>query len=243
MPNLDPKRYDLAIKQLQECLNGNIDEIKIQKKTIIQVQENLEDYKTIVADEITAIAGEFEIIRSDIADFNTTVTNKLIAQDAEIENLEVTKLSGHDADLKYATIENLNATNAEIDNLDTIFATIEELEAANANIDNLTVGVGDIKTLMFGSATGTSISTEFSNAVASMIGDGYIKNAMIEDLSFEKITGIDINTTNLTIHSKDGKSKWSDNTIQISDANRVRVQIGKTLQTITVCPYGTRKAI
>ena len=59
MPNLDPKRYDLAIKQLQEYLNGNIDEIKIQKKTIIQVQENLEDYKTIVADEITAIAGEF----------------------------------------------------------------------------------------------------------------------------------------------------------------------------------------
>ena len=81
MPNLDPKRYDLAIKQLQKYLNGNIDEIKIQKKTIIQVQENLEDYKTIVADEITAIAGEFEIIRSDIADFNTTVTNKLIAQE------------------------------------------------------------------------------------------------------------------------------------------------------------------
>lgn len=227
MPNLDPKRYDLAIKQLQEYLNGNIDEIKIQKKTIIQVQENLEDYKTIVADEITAIAGEFEIIRSDIADFNTTVTNKLIAQDAEIENLEVTKLSGHDADLKYATIESLNAVNAVIENLDSVYATIEELEAANANIDNLTVGVGNIKTLMFGSATGTSISTEFSNAVASMIGDGYIKNAMIEDLSFEKITGIDINTTNLTIHSKDGKSKWSDNTIQISDANRVRVQIGK----------------
>ena len=227
MPNLDPKRYDLAIKQLQEYLNGNIDEIKIQKKTIIQVQENLEDYKTIVADEITAIAGEFEIIRSDIADFNTTVTNKLIAQDAEIENLEVTKLSGHDADLKYATIESLNAVNAVIENLDSVYATIEELEAANANIDNLTVGVGNIKTLMFGSATGTSISTEFSNAVASMIGDGYIKNAMIEDLSFEKITGIDINTTSLTIHSKDGKSKWSDNTIQISDANRVRVQIGK----------------
>ena len=54
-----------------------------------------------------------------------------------------------------------------------------------------------------------------------------IKNAMIENLSFDKITGIDINTTNLTVHSSDGKSKWSDNTIQISDANRVRVQIGK----------------
>lgn len=54
-----------------------------------------------------------------------------------------------------------------------------------------------------------------------------IKNAMIENLSFDKITGMDINTTNLTVHSSDGKSKWSDNTIQISDANRVRVQIGK----------------
>ena len=54
-----------------------------------------------------------------------------------------------------------------------------------------------------------------------------IKNAMIENLSFDKITGTDINTTNLTVHSSDGKSKWSDNTIQISDANRVRVQIGK----------------
>ena len=80
---------------------------------------------------------------------------------------------------------------------------------------------------MFGSATGGTIQTEFSNSVIANLGDAQIKSAMIKELAADKITGLDLNTTKLSVHSEDGKSIWKDNTIQISDTTRVRVQIGK----------------
>ena len=85
----------------------------------------------------------------------------------------------------------------------------------------------NLNTLVNGNLTSDNIQNLTLTSKNTTIENGMIKNAMIENLSFDKITGMDINTTNLTVHSSDGKSKWSDNTIQISDANRVRVQIGK----------------
>ena len=114
---------------------------------------------------------------------------------------------------------------------------MESLKAVNADIANLKVdyekvgildaNVADIKTLIFGSATGTTITTDFSNSVIAVLGEAQIKSAMIDSLDASKITALDINTTNVLVHSEDGKSQWKDNTIQISDSNRVRVQIGK----------------
>lgn len=159
----------------------------------------------------------------------------------------INKLSVDEADIRYASIETLKAVNADIDNLktnkldatyaDIINANVESLKAVNADIANLKVGyekvgildasVADIKTLIFGSATGTTITTDFSNSVIAVLGEAQIKSAMIDSLDASKITALDINTTNVLVHSEDGRSQWKDNTIQISDSNRVRVQIGK----------------
>lgn len=159
----------------------------------------------------------------------------------------INKLSVDEADIRYASIETLKAVNADIDNLktnkldatyaDIINANVESLKAVNADIANLKVdyekvgildaSVADIKTLIFGSATGTTITTDFSNSVIAVLGEAQIKSAMIDSLDASKITALDINTTNVLVHSEDGKSQWKDNTIQISDSNRVRVQIGK----------------
>lgn len=159
----------------------------------------------------------------------------------------INKLSVDEADIRYASIETLKAVNADIDNLktnkldatyaDIINANVESLKAVNADIANLKVdyekvgildaNVADIKTLIFGSATGTTITTDFSNSVIAVLGEAQIKSAMIDSLDASKITTLDINTTNVLVHSEDGKSQWKDNTIQISDSNRVRVQIGK----------------
>lgn len=159
----------------------------------------------------------------------------------------INKLSVDEADIRYASIETLKAVNANIDNLKTnkldatyaniINANVESLKAVNADIANLKVdyekvgildaSVADIKTLIFGSATGTTITTDFSNSVIAVLGEAQIKSAMIDSLDASKITALDINTTNVLVHSEDGKSQWKDNTIQISDSNRVRVQIGK----------------
>lgn len=159
----------------------------------------------------------------------------------------INKLSVDEADIRYASIETLKAVNADIDNLktnkldatyaDIINANVENLKAVNADIANLKVdyekvgildaSVADIKTLIFGSATGTTITTDFSNSVIAVLGEAQIKSAMIDSLDASKITALDINTTNVLVHSEDGRSQWEDNTIQISDSERVRVQIGK----------------
>mgnify|MGYP000277735096 CR=1 FL=1 len=68
-------------------------------------------------------------------------------------------------------------------------ANVESLKAVNADIANLKVdyekvgildaSVADIKTLIFGSATGTTITTDFSNSVIAVLGEAQIKSAML----------------------------------------------------------------
>ena len=193
------------------------------------------------------IKGDADEYFSQTTAFNTTVQYAKDKVAAVLATLEAEYVKVSVADITYATIENLNATNASIDNLktnkldatyaDIINANVESLKAVNADIANLKVdyekvgildaSVADIKTLIFGSATGTTITTDFSNSVIAVLGEAQIKSAMIDSLDASKITALDINTTNVLVHSEDGRSQWEDNTIQISDSERVRVQIGK----------------
>ena len=208
--------------------------------------------KNLSGDVLKFKTGEFENLKSDVANFKNATAENLNATNARITNIEADYLKASeieaeigtfgylkatDAQLTYATITNLNATNtaieklqakdAEIDNLVATKATIADLNAAVGKINVLESGYADLNTLVNGNLTSSNIQNLTLTSRNTTIENGMIKNAMIENLSFDKITGIDINTTNLTVHSNDGKSKWSDNTIQISDANRVRVQIGK----------------
>ncbi|MCB6992441.1 hypothetical protein LI177_02945 [bacterium 210820-DFI.6.37] len=244
---LDPKRYDLAIKQLQQALESNTTIIKKQTNLVSVIQQDIGDFKSVVADEVTAITGEFEIIRADIADFNVVVTNKIVASEAQIdtisgelssykeyvgekftgieadfETLNTNMLTAEKANLLYANIGDFTAISGRVGTLEGNFSSF-----VSGEFGDLSAGVADIKTLLFGNAAGTTLTTEFANSVVSNIGTAQITSGMIKDLAFDKITGFDVNTTNVTVHSNDGKSQWKDNTIQISDAERVRVQIGK----------------
>ena len=60
-----------------------------------------------------------------------------------------------------------------------------------------------------------------------MLGNAQIKSAMIESLSANKVTAGDIITNDVRVMSEDGSLVIADETIQISDGTRVRVQIGK----------------
>lgn len=152
---------------------------------------------------------------------NAVVSGKLNANELDAKVAEVGYLKADTAQMTYATITNLNTVNTKVSG---------RLDAAEADIGTLSAHLTNTNTLIFGSATGSTIQTSFSNSVIAQLGDAQIKNAMIDSVNFNKITGIDINTTNLNIHSDDGLSTWRDNTIQISDADRVRVQIGKDAQ-------------
>lgn len=171
----------------------------------------------LIADRVTA----------DYVEANYVKTKEIDAIQANIETAVITNLQG-----KFATIEYLSANYATVENLNVAIGRISTLEtnsltANSAVITTLKSSVADINTLLFGNASGGSLSTEFSNSVVSLIGNAQIKSAMIESLDASKITALDLNTTKFKVHSENGMSYWQDNTIVIKDTNRVRVQIGK----------------
>lgn len=192
----------LNVTEKLTAAEGNITKLQTEKLDVTAANAK---YATIENLEVTN--ADLYDLESTYADFVVTTTNKLTANDASIRDLEAKKLSADQADLKYATIVALNAEKARID----------DLEAE----------VADIDTLIFGSATGEVIHSSFSNAVIAQLGDAQIKSAMIESIAADKITSGDIITNNVRVMSEDGSLIISDETIQISDEDRVRVQIGK----------------
>ena len=183
--------------------------------------ENLEA-NTVKASELEAKVGTFGYLKATDASLTYATITNLKAESGKIDDLQ-----SDYATFKTATANDLKAANANIQNLTATKATITDLNAATAKISVLEGNYANLNTLVNGNLTSANIQSLTLNSKNTTIENGMIKNAMIENLAFDKITGMDINTTNLTVHSSDGKSKWSDNTIQISDANRVRVQIGK----------------
>lgn len=153
---------------------------------------------------------------------NTVQAETVVAINNELENIRNNYLKSNIAEIKYATIESLKGVSGEFEKFKT-----NDFTAITGKVNDLTVGVEKVNTLMFGSASGGSLTTEFSNSVISLIGDAQIKSAMIESIDAKKITSLDVNTTSVNIHSESGLSRWKDNTIVISDGTRTRVQIGK----------------
>lgn len=216
-------------------LSGDV--LKFKTGEFETLKTDVANFKQTFTDDLQASNAKINTLESDHATFKEATATNLNATNAKIANIEADYLKATDAKLTYATITNLNTTNAEITKLKTKDAEIDKLVATKATITDLNAAVGrvgvlessyaNLNTLVNGNLTSDNIQNLTLTSKNTTIENGMIKNAMIENLSFDKITGMDINTTNLTVHSSDGKSKWSDNTIQISDANRVRVQIGK----------------
>lgn len=216
-------------------LSGDV--LKFKTGEFENLKTDVANFKQTFTDDLQASNAKINTLESDHATFKEATATNLNATNARIANIEADYLKATDAKLTYATITNLNTTNAEITKLKTKDAEIDKLVATKATITDLNAAVGrvgllessyaNLNTLVNGNLTSDNIQNLTLTSKNTTIENGMIKNAMIENLSFDKITGMDINTTNLTVHSSDGKSKWSDNTIQISDANRVRVQIGK----------------
>lgn len=213
----DGERISLTIRNHKAIANGNLSSPSARTDDLKDVATNVEDAITEVnnlkADNVeikgslNSVNASIQNLEADHGDFKTLTTEQITSINAAIENLEAGTL----------TVEQLKST----------FATIAQLDAEKARIGDLESATGDIKTLIFGSATGTTIQSSFANAVIAQLGDAQIKSAMIESVSADKITSGDIVTNNVRVLSEDGKLLISDETIQISDDTRVRVQIGK----------------
>lgn len=168
---------------------------------------------------LEVIGADFRTLESDYGTFKTLTSNDLTAVKANIDTLQAEDVTINGR---------LDANEANITTLQSDNATITgRLDANDASIGTLQADAADIDTLIFGSASGSTIQTSFANAVIAQLGNAQIKSAMIENIAADKITSGDIITNNINVKSQNGKLLISDETIQISDDSRVRVQIGK----------------
>lgn len=190
-----------------EALTAKIDSLDAEYITATELEAEIAKLDFATVTELNAVSAQIEVVSGDLASYKNVVAGNFTAYDAVIEDLKAV-----DAKLETALIGK---------------AEISELEAAITRTSQLESNVAAIETLVNGNLTSDNIQSMIITGDKFNVEDGFIKNAMIESLEFDKITGIDINTTKITVHSDDGKSTWKDNTIQISDATRVRVQIGK----------------
>lgn len=211
--------YKVPIMQItHECDGGLMD-------TVTSIGQSDTENTSVASGPITK---QMERYYANLLVVNKALINKLDVDTAKITYATITNLTAVKGDVDYLKVNNLTVDKANL-----LYASIERMEVVegqirNLNVDDLKAQVANINTLMFGSATGGSLTTEFSNSIVANIGDAQIKSAMIESIAADKITSGKIYTNLVEILSESGNLDIADNTIQIKDDNKVtRVQIGK----------------
>lgn len=217
---------DTDIANINKSLSAQ--EASIKKLDAEKLSANEAELSYAKIDALETVSGKFNTLESDYGKFKELTTTNITGITADIkqiktDNVDIAgRVTANEGSIKNLNTDKLNSADAYL-----VFSKISDLNATNANITNLNANLAKISTLLSGSVTAGSTETIVLNAKNTTIENALIKDAMIDSLSFNKLKGIDINTTKLTVHSNDGKSTWKDNTIKIADSSRTRVQIGK----------------
>lgn len=186
------------------------------------------------------LVNEALIDKANIQDLTAVniKTQKLETKTAEIENAIIEKADIEDLDVINAEIENLIATNAtlskaiidkaNITDLDASIGRITDLESKFGKIDILESDLAKIDTLVNGQLTSDNIQSLILTSDKVTVDNGFIKNAMIENLDVSKINAGDISTNKFKIKSDNGGIEIVGATQQFKDKNnRVRIQMGQ----------------
>lgn len=236
-----------VITQDLQAVTARIGTVEANYVTTEVLDAQVANINKLTADEITALEAMIADLRTvDLAAINADIDNlkagkaditALNAAVADIGSIYASLADINTALIGKANVVDLNAANANINNLTADIATINEaligkasitdLQAAVADIGELTAGVADINTLLAGSVAAGSTQTIVLNAENTTIDQALIKNVIAKHISVADLVAGDINTTKFRVTSESGRLLISDNTMQIKDAKRVRVQVGK----------------
>lgn len=199
----DGNRVTVQIRNHSVTVTGNISDPSANKGTVDDLEGQIAEFGTIVADVVTTdvleaqiaridslvaedvlIKGELEATNADIVNLEATkaTIEQLNAVQADIDDLDANKLDAEVADLKYATIDNLNATNADIRNLEADYADFKvvnagQLTALDAAIDDL-----QANTITTDYLDANYADIDFANINQLSIENFFSKSGMIEDL-------------------------------------------------------------
>lgn len=242
--NIKEKQRIVKIVEYPEEPNRNVCEIANVTLKFEDIQKEFQDttdtVNNITTDDGT-VKGEAidSITTSQISDFEASVgkitdltvvnarIDNLYAEKADIGSLNAVEAKVGVLEATTAKITDLTAINANIANLEATKASIEQLEATSGKITVLESTTADIKNLLAGNITGESGQLIHLTAENVVIADAVIKDLIAANINVSDLNAGNISTNKFSIVSDSGKMRIADNTIQISDNNRVRVQIGK----------------
>ena len=211
------ERVLVTIKDHNAIVTGNLTNPSASSSTVTDITNQVKDLKIIVADKVSTT--DLEAVNAEIQNLkaNKAEIKDLNATNAVIENLKVNK----------ADVTDLNATNAVIENLKVNKADVVDLNAANATITNLKASIASIDSVLAGNITSGNIQTGGITGDNLNMDTIFVRDANIIDLNASKLNAGTVNTNFVDIKSDSGNLVLKDNTIQIKDNTRVRVQIGK----------------
>ncbi|EOU1153760.1 hypothetical protein C4D51_01080 [Clostridium perfringens] len=229
------------------ALNADIDYLKVNKADMQDVNivkakiGTLETTKANITElnSLKATLQQAIITKADITDLNSAVgkinvlesktasIDNLLSQKASINDLNALNATISEALIKKATIAQLEALETKTNNLIADKANITDLNVINANINKVQTETANIKTLLNGNLSSENIQAGGITSDKLVIANGFIKDAMIDSISVNKLNAGIFTTDKFNIRSKDGNLIIKDNTIQIKDSSKVRVQIGK----------------
>lgn len=195
-----------------EAKKANVEDLEATNATIKNLQA-----KSITTDNLAASVANI---------------NSLTAQDAIIKNIsnvaitsEVIKAAV--ADVGYVTADKVESIVASSEKFIAIDADITKLKADTADISTLRANSAAINKLVTGSVDISEGSFIQIKADTTKVENGFIKDAMIGNVSASKINTGAINTNLVSIQGSNGNFLIKDNTLQIKDTdNKVRVQMG-----------------
>lgn len=199
-----------------------------------QAVQNAADMAAEAAESLLA-----DYVKTDYLEANYVKVGTLEAEIGHFEDLLAEYASIDYLEANYAKIGDLEAVTGDFEHLLADYATIDYLEAnyisaeniSSSNIDTGTLNttLANIVSLLAGDAGIGDLQTINLSSANVNIADATINDAMIASLTASKITAGTIYTNQVAIQSGESDdSLWiSGSVIQMSDQNRVRVQIGK----------------
>ena len=203
----------------QVCIDGEaVPKIKVMELEAEKIKADLVETNELVATKATI--EQLEAAKAEIED--------LYVKNADIDDLVANKADINDLTAANANIGTLQAEVANIKELSADHATITQLNAVKADVEILDSTVGNIETLVNGNLTSDNILSFNITSDKVTVADAFIKDAMIYNVSADKIDVGTINTNNVSIQSEDGGISIVDETMQFKDEDgNVRIQIGR----------------
>ncbi len=160
------------------------------------------------------------------------LSNKIDADVVEANYVKSTRFEGLQADFEETRTRYLEFEEATGNDLTLIHGNIQTLEGDFASYKTIVANefaatTADITNLTGRFSTFEQTVTDELITAKGWMAEGSIGSAQISSVDANKIKSGTIDTAIVTIAGSDGRLQISDNTMQISDANRVRVQVGK----------------